>query len=273
MDKEEKLTQEEKRKLFFRQFMTMVRLLVIYFGFYCGIILATSANSKFSNYIQYIGIGAFFVAGFVTWASFPKDQCGYRIKTGAPTVPGIILFSLGTTVLLNLIFTEIPWDKFLPEKMIYSSEGLFEIPFWVALLGYGVIGPVAEEVCFRGVLFFSLNKWVKAPIAIAVSALVFALYHGNLIQGIYALIMGAIMAYLAYRTDSLFSSMIYHMTANIIVTTYGQFTPLGDFFMTVPGILLSAAVMAAGAVLLLIAFRGGGKKAEKQSGTYENSGK
>ena len=259
---QENISREDKRKLFFRQFFTMVRLLVIYFGFYCGIIIATSANPKFSNYIQYIGIGAYFVAGFVTWASFPKGQCRYRIKTGPLTVPGIILFSLGTAVLLNALFTVIPWESFLPEKMIYSSEQLFKIPFWVTLLGYGIIGPVAEEICFRGVMFFSFKKWMKVPIAIALSAVLFALYHGNLIQGLYALIMGAIMGYLAYKTDSLFGSMIFHMTANLIVCTYSQFTPMADFFMSLPGVLLCAVVLAAGAVLLFVSFRGT-QKAEK----------
>ena len=253
----------EKRKLFFKQFFTMVRLLVIYFGFYLGIIMATGANPKFRNYIQYIGIAAYFVAGFVTWASFPKGHCKYAIKKGALRIPGIILLSLGLAVLLNALFTEIPWEKFLPESLLYSSEGLFEIPFWVALIGYGIIGPLAEEICFRGVMFFSFSKWMKAPFAILLSAAIFGLYHGNVVQGLYALIMGAVMAYLAYKTDSLGASMIFHMAANLIVTTYGQFTPLADFLITVPGLLISGAVFAAGAALLFVSFKDNPKAGEK----------
>ena len=261
----EQIKPEDKRKLFFKQFFTMLRLVVIYFGFYFGIIMSTGANPKWSPYIQYFGIGACFVAGFITWASFPKGLCGYRIKTGALTIPGIILFSLGITVLLNVLFTVIPWEKFLPEQLIYSSDGLLEIPFWITVIGYGIIGPAAEEICFRGVLFSSFRKWMKVPFAIALSAAIFALYHGNIVQGLYALIMGALMAYLMYQTDSLFASMLFHMAANMIVCTYSHFTPLADFFMSVPGILLSAALMAAGAVLLGISFRGSAKSVKNQT--------
>ena len=257
---ENKTNTEEKRKMLIRQIANMVRLLVIYFGFYFGVLFIANANPKFHAYIQYFGILAYFVAGTVTALCFPRGQVGLKIPKAKFTIPGIMLFSAGTAVLLNVLFSLIPWERFLPESMIYSSEGLFEIPFLVSLLGYGVIGPVAEEICFRGVLFFGLKKWMKPSLAIIISALVFALYHGNPVQGIYAFIMGAIMGYLAYKTDSLLASALFHMTANMIVTTYGQYPPMADFLMTVPGILLALACAIAGFVLLYPVFRK--KKAE-----------
>lgn len=56
------------------------------------------------------------------------------------------------------------------------------------------VAPVAEELIFRGYILRSLRPFGKR-FAILASALLFALFHGNLLQAPYAFLAGLILAY------------------------------------------------------------------------------
>ncbi len=77
----------------------------------------------------------------------------------------------------------------------------------------GIIGPVLEELIFRGVFFDLLKK--KNPVVIAlVTGVVFGAYHMNWNQFIYATFLGVIFAlYVAY-TGSIWSSIVPHILVN-----------------------------------------------------------
>lgn len=67
----------------------------------------------------------------------------------------------------------------------------------VSMFLYGaVLAPVCEELIFRGYVLRTLRPFGKR-FAIFGSALLFALFHGNLLQGPYALLVGLILGYLA----------------------------------------------------------------------------
>ena len=46
------------------------------------------------------------------------------------------------------------------------------------LVSYTILAPVFEEVVFRGVLYSTLRRRWNAPVAMVVSAFIFALAHG-----------------------------------------------------------------------------------------------
>lgn len=96
-----------------------------------------------------------------------------------------------------------------------------------ALLGYrwgylalGLLGPIAEETVFRGAILRLLLK--LAPhrthwLPIALSALIFALAHGNRAQLPYAFLMGLLLGWMYVRTDSLVPGIVLHWINNSIV--------------------------------------------------------
>lgn len=79
-----------------------------------------------------------------------------------------------------------------------------------------VIAPVIEEILFRGVVLKPLEKYGKL-LAIVISSLLFAIYHGNIIQGIYAFICGLLLGFVASEY-SLKYSVILHIFNNLIST-------------------------------------------------------
>ena len=62
------------------------------------------------------------------------------------------------------------------------SQMQFDTPLWLGILSFGILAPLGEEFVFRGVVYGRLKKVSNVPVAVVVSALLFGLFHGNLVQ-------------------------------------------------------------------------------------------
>ena len=82
-----------------------------------------------------------------------------------------------------------------------------------SVLSLAAVPAVCEELLFRG---FVLSAWESrgTRYAIGVTAVLFALLHGNL-YGIPAyLLVGAVAGFLAFALDSVYAAMVYHTVYN-----------------------------------------------------------
>jgi membrane protease YdiL (CAAX protease family) len=85
--------------------------------------------------------------------------------------------------------------------------------FAVNLLAFAVVGPIVEELTFRGLGFYLLEPYGQTT-AIVLIGISFGLWHG-LIQALPVLIVfGAGLAYLRSRTDSIYPGMFLHAAFN-----------------------------------------------------------
>lgn len=99
------------------------------------------------------------------------------------------------------------------------------------LLFYGIISPLAEEVVFRAVIYNRLRKRTITPIAMVAGGILFGLYHGNLVQGIYGSLLGIALAWVYEKRDSFFAPLLFHSVANILVFTVGNLPDLAGNMM------------------------------------------
>ena len=76
-----------------------------------------------------------------------------------------------------------------------------------------ILPAIIEELCFRGVVLQSLRRFGDW-FAIAVSAILFGLTHGNMIQAPFAIVAGFAMGYAAVVTGSLRTSIAIHLLNN-----------------------------------------------------------
>lgn len=97
------------------------------------------------------------------------------------------------------------------ESEIASAQGANQVP--MQLIYTLVLGPIAEELIFRGAIFQVLRKYGRV-FAIVASALLFGIYHGNLPQGIFAFAVGILFAYITAEY-SIYWSMLIHIFNNI----------------------------------------------------------
>lgn len=101
--------------------------------------------------------------------------------------------------------------------MIEEGKSLGMLIFWM-----GIVAPVAEEMIFRWVVYLRLRDNGKMLFAVIVSAVFFGIYHGNLVQAIYASILGMFFACLLEWTGNLLSCVLLHVGANVWSLVYPE---------------------------------------------------
>lgn len=87
--------------------------------------------------------------------------------------------------------------------------------FWFLVLWMGIAAPIAEESIFRWLIYLRLRDFTGPVLSAAVSGIMFGVYHGNLIQGIYASVLGFVFALVLEWSGSLASSALLHIGANV----------------------------------------------------------
>lgn len=85
----------------------------------------------------------------------------------------------------------------------------------LVLIGLAVfLGPLAEEACFRGLLYPALAFRISPPAAAAVSAGVFAAFHGQPSSFLAIFALGIFLAGIYERTGSLRAPLLVHALHN-----------------------------------------------------------
>lgn len=139
-----------------------------------------------------------------------------------------------------------------------TAELLYMPAFSVQLLCIGVIVPIAEEFLFRGLIYQRLRDWGGRWLAFFLSALLFGVFHGNLVQGIYGFCAGLFLAFVCERMRHVAAPILVHMVMNLtscVLTEYEGFTWVftsGERF--VGSMLLMAALLLIG--LFVLRYRG-----------------
>ena len=160
-----------------------------------------------------------------------------------------LLTTIGAVLGLNLLFdlTGIT-NSSATYRAVAQSQ--LSASLAVGLICYGIVTPLAEELIFRGIVYNELKRSYKLPLAMVVSALLFGLYHMNVVQGGYGFIMGLLMVYLYEYFGSFLWPVLVHMLANSLAYVLG-YTSLADSFIhSWPTAIVCLAVTIVGVKLL-----------------------
>lgn len=114
----------------------------------------------------------------------------------------------GFSVIMNLLAVT---DHFSNE----AQESLLAGELLIQVIGIGVIVPIMEEVLFRGLVYNRLKKYVPQKAALLLGAAMFALYHGNVIQMLFAFPMAIIMICLYEKWKVLTIPIVFHIASNL----------------------------------------------------------
>lgn len=82
------------------------------------------------------------------------------------------------------------------------------------LIQIAILPPLIEEFALRGVIMQPLRKYGDW-FAIVMSALVFALMHGNMVQAPFAFIAGIAIGYFVIETGSIWTGVLIHFSNNL----------------------------------------------------------
>ncbi len=111
------------------------------------------------------------------------------------------------------------WLQELMPELPNTAEEAFDM-IMKDRLGYFVVGlfaPLTEELVFRGAILKALLQWKPNPwVGIVISALLFALVHMNPAQMPHAVLVGLLLGWMYYRTDSIIPGVVYHWVNNTV---------------------------------------------------------
>lgn len=142
--------------------------------------------------------------------------------------------------LVTLILSILPENWM--EGYLEASESL-SYTGAVAFLATAIVAPVVEEVIFRGLIYTRLQRVMPSGAAVALSAVIFGLCHGQFVWFCYAFVLGVIFALLVKETRSILPGMLMHLVFN---TTNEVLMMLGDWEPGTAGWLLICVLAIGG---------------------------
>lgn len=195
------------------------------------------------------------VFGWMYWRDLKRreqfDIRNFQIVLEVRSMILVILGSAALALFSNNVIALTPlmeWSESYEE----TAEALYAGSIWIELLGAGVAGPIVEELLLRGLLYQRFRDMMQARPAIFWSALIFGIFHGNIVQGVYAFLMGMFFAWLKERFHTILIPILAHMAANLFVVLLTESEGLGAAVSTVAGFTASTVVCG---ICFICAFR------------------
>lgn len=136
----------------------------------------------------------------------------------------------------------------LNKPMINPVEEVIDgLSTWSVFTAMVVIAPVCEEFFYRKVLIDRIRQYGDWT-AIAASAFVFGLSHGNFYQFFYAFGLGAVFAYVYLKTGRLRYTILFHALINFTGSVAVLYAMDHPWFMVLYAVFMLGSVIL-GAVL------------------------
>ena len=130
-------------------------------------------------------------------------------------------------------------------KELLENAGLDDNIGPLLLLYSVLLGPICEELIFRGVTLRLARKALPFWFANLFQAVLFGIYHMNWIQGIYAFAFGILLGYICEKGGSIYDSILLHILFNF----WG--TVIGPMLESLPDNRLTSVLILAGTFLSL----------------------
>lgn len=156
----------------------------------------------------------------VIWRIYAGDRALYpmqagEIKADLKTFVLIILAAVFLSMALNNIIyltgvTQSSASYQEVNRKFFGSGLMWEI------IGTCILAPVLEEVLYRGVVYGRVRYWFSKKEAAFISAFIFSAMHMNLVQFIYAFLLGILLVTVYEYTGKIYAPIIAHAAANLI---------------------------------------------------------
>ena len=114
----------------------------------------------------------------------------------------------------SIAVNRIPWPQAWLEEYQSTSGALVTAHPVLDFLAVVLVGPLVEEMVFRGVIYDSLCDFLPAGIAVVFQGMLFGSIHGSMIWILYATFMGCVLGYVRKRTGHLLPCLLMHIAFN-----------------------------------------------------------
>ena len=145
------------------------------------------------------------------------NALGFRafpVRRNAFLIIGLMVGIFAVNLLYSYVITTFHLNLQTNDQVLLERSKQAPLTIYATLFAAVFIAPFCEEVFFRGFVFPGLRRAMPVGWAIVLSSLLFAVAHAD--PGSFAVlfIIGLALAFLRWRTGSIWPGMILHMLNN-----------------------------------------------------------
>ena len=187
-----------------------------------GKLLPDTTGTLISSVVSSILTLAVFL--WLKWSPFSRT---YLRSRPWGVLVWVVVLALGTIVPSTWLGEQIPYE--MPQEIEQMLSEMLHNRW--GYLAIGILAPIVEEMVFRGAILRTLlllggrgndqssmlnaqSSKFKAFAAILISALLFGAVHGNVQQFVHATLMGLLLGWMYYRTNSIVPGIVFHWINN-----------------------------------------------------------
>ena len=178
-------------------------------------------SQKTFTFISFIVGQSFMLIPLISFLISKKEPLIKRLRinpVSLETIKLTTMFSIGLIILSDefdrLIQVFIPSPNYIVDlNNLLQPESVFG--YILLIIAIAIIAPIGEELLFRGFLQQFLEQhWKDITRAILITSLFFSIIHMNPYWFIQIYILGIMLGFLSWKTNSIFPPLILHALNN-----------------------------------------------------------
>lgn len=183
-----------------------------------GIVAAMTGNPEaflLENTVV-VSLVSFLAMLVVAAVIYRKTNVSKKMEKISPlTVAGAMLLTYLAGDAVSRLLALLPLDSIYEIYVELMETSLSGNPI-IVFITLVLVGPMAEEIIFRGILYSSFRGRYGVWVASLLSALVFAIAHGNVFQSLGVFTMGIILCLAYERFNNLTIPFLMHAFNNLM---------------------------------------------------------
>ena len=210
----------------------------------------------FAGHVGFIVVfGLWYAFGFKKFRQAKKSIKKVATKRN---LGGLVVLSLGLTFFMS--FGLAVAEPLIPDDIIEAYVELMENAQMgenlLSNLAGCFLAPIGEELIFRGVMLYFLMKVIRGTkqekilfwVVNLIQAVGFGAFHMNLYQGMYATVLGMLIGYMAYKSNTILVPILIHMLYNVSQIVLME--PIGTALPE--NIIIYSLLLVAGLVVMVV---------------------
>ncbi len=171
----------------------------------------TDLQNYISDKALIITIITFVIFGFIFYKIYRKYKNDYNNKLDMKNILILLVLGIALNLSYNLIIGSL--------NNLFSFTNNYDainISILTYIICTGILGPILEELLFRGMVFNGLKKFNKQMKSILLASFIFMLFHSNPVQMLYAFCLSFILLYVYEKYKTIKAPILVHIASNIM---------------------------------------------------------
>lgn len=160
--------------------------------------------------------------------------------------PALLVFSVAAVAFFNTLMS---LSGLAEQSGAYqeTAQRQYAVSLGMGLLLYAGISALVEEVVFRFLLYNRLRRSCgRVAFGVVASAFLFGVYHGNIVQGVYAFVLGVLIACSYVYFDNFFAPVLFHGVGNAVIFLSNEIPEMYDIVFSPVMFWVFGLITAAG---------------------------